>query len=165
MEMKQRTTNIPHVMLLPFAAQGHIKPMMKLAELLNQAGSEITFVNTNHYHNHFKSYHSRSPKFSFTSIPDGLPPDHPRNIIDLLISFMVSAKQSIHQLLISLTQLPTCIIADELMTSAAIDVAEELGIPVIAFRAISASCLWTYFHVHKLVEQEQVPFPGYLTYM
>ncbi|KAG6744185.1 hypothetical protein POTOM_052895 [Populus tomentosa] len=54
---------------------------------------------------------------------------------------------------------PTCIIADGIM-SFAIDIAEELTIPIITFRTFSACCTWTYFHLTKLIEEGEVPFQG-----
>jgi hypothetical protein len=44
--------------------------------------------------------------------------------------------------------------------SFAIDIAEELTIPVITFRTFSACCTWTYFHLTKLIEEGEVPFQG-----
>ncbi|KAK4833323.1 hypothetical protein QYF36_002775 [Acer negundo] len=161
-------TNVPHVMFLSFPVQGHIKPMMKLAELLNQAGSQVTFVNTDHSHDllmshtDLTSFHDRSPNFLFRSIPDGLRPDKARslsNIKEWLDTLQAVAKPAFRQLLISTSMRPTCIIADGVMSFAAIDVAEELGIPVVAFRTHNASCTWTYFHLSKLVEAGEVPFP------
>ncbi|KAJ6316198.1 hypothetical protein OIU78_019469, partial [Salix suchowensis] len=40
----------------------------------------------------------------------------------------------------------------------AIDVAEELKIPIITFRTQSACSTWTYFHLTKLIEEGEVPF-------
>ncbi|XAR68881.1 7-deoxyloganetic acid glucosyltransferase [Bertholletia excelsa] len=39
-----------------------------------------------------------------------------------------------------------------------LNVAEELGIPAIAFRTYSACCTWTYFHISRLVEEGEIPF-------
>ena len=68
----------PHAVCLPFPAQGHISPMMKLAKLLHHKGFHITFVN-NEY-NHKRMLKSRGPSllhfsqdFCFEPIPDGLP--------------------------------------------------------------------------------------------
>ncbi|KAK1563854.1 hypothetical protein Q3G72_033960 [Acer saccharum] len=162
-------TNIPHVLFLPFPVQGHIRPMMKLAELLNQAGSQVTFINTDHNHNRLmsnadlttSSFHDRSPKFLFRSIPVENAPSL-LNIKELLDTLQIVARPAFRQLLISIISdqcRPTCIIADGIMSFVAIDVAEELGIPVITFRTISASCTWTYFHLSKLVETGDAPIP------
>ncbi|KAJ0088943.1 hypothetical protein Patl1_31757 [Pistacia atlantica] len=166
-------TNVPHVLFLPFPAQGHIKPMLSLAELLSHAGFHATFINTDYnndrllHNSDISSFHSRFPKFQFISIPDGLPPDHPRSgrlyIRDLFQSSRTVFKPALRQLLISLKegkgpcQLPTCIIADGILCFA-IDVAQEFEIPTLSFRTYSAHCLWTYFHLSKLIEEGEVPF-------
>ncbi|KAJ0028160.1 hypothetical protein Pint_35286 [Pistacia integerrima] len=70
---------------------------------------------------------------------------------------------ALRQLLISLKegkgpcQLPTCIIADGILCFA-IDVAQEFEIPTLSFRTYSAHCLWTYFHLSKLIEEGEIPF-------
>ncbi|KAJ0028157.1 hypothetical protein Pint_35283 [Pistacia integerrima] len=71
-------SNVPHVLFLPFPAQGHIKPMLSLAELLSHAGFQATFINTDHnydrllHNSDISSFHNRFPKFQFISIPDGI---------------------------------------------------------------------------------------------
>ncbi|XP_044473141.1 7-deoxyloganetic acid glucosyltransferase-like [Mangifera indica] len=163
-------TEVPHVLFFPFPAQGHIKPFLSLAELLSHAGFQATFINTEHNHHrllHNNDIHNRFPKFQFKSIPDGLPPDHPRSgplyIRDLFRSSRVSFRPALRELLTSLKeekgpcQLPKCIIADGIM-SFSIDVAEEFEIPTIFFRTYSAHCLWIYFHFSQLIEEGEVPF-------
>ncbi|GFZ09738.1 UDP-glucosyl transferase 85A5 [Actinidia rufa] len=69
----------PHVVCIPYPAQSHMKAMLKLAKLLHQKGSHITFVNTEY--NHRRLLEARGPDslqglpdFQFQTIPDGLPP-------------------------------------------------------------------------------------------
>ncbi|KAJ0734212.1 putative 7-deoxyloganetin glucosyltransferase [Helianthus annuus] len=69
----------PHAIFIPYPAQGHINPMMKLAKLLHLKGFHISFVNT--HFNHKRLLRSQGPSaldglpdFRFYSIPDGLPP-------------------------------------------------------------------------------------------
>ena len=69
----------PHVVCVPFPAQGHVTPMMKLAKILHRKGFHVTFVNTEY--NHRRLVRSRGPTavaglsdFRFATIPDGLPP-------------------------------------------------------------------------------------------
>lgn len=77
--------SILHVLFLPFPAQGHVKPMLILAELFSHAGFQVTFINTVHIQGRLErsidisGFHARFPKFLFMSIPDGLPLDHPRS--------------------------------------------------------------------------------------
>ncbi|KAH6829600.1 hypothetical protein C2S53_012513 [Perilla frutescens var. hirtella] len=155
----------PHVVILPFPAQGHIKPMLMLAELLSRADFTITFVNTEQSHRRLTdgaSFRRRCPGINFLSIPDGLPPDHPRSgpsIIDLLISTSSACKPIFKDLIASMSQShapPTCIISDGIM-SFSVDVAAELGIPAIAFRTYNATSTWTYFHLEKLIQEGEIP--------
>ncbi|OMO97362.1 UDP-glucuronosyl/UDP-glucosyltransferase [Corchorus olitorius] len=174
MEQQEAQKTIPHVVFLPFPAQGHIKPMLKLAELLSYANIQVTFINTEHVHQHFipsidiQAFYRRCPNFQFLSISDGLPLDHPRSgkhFVDLFSSVRAVTKPELCQLLVSLSregrlQPPTCIIADGIMSCSAIEVAEEFGVPVFTFRTFSASSTWTYFHLLDLIEAGEVPFQG-----
>lgn len=40
----------------------------------------------------------------------------------------------------------------------AYDVGKEVGVPVVAFRTIGASCFWAYFCIPKLLESGEIPF-------
>ncbi|KAM0913172.1 hypothetical protein ACQ4PT_012317 [Festuca glaucescens] len=69
----------PHAVCVPFPAQGHITPMMKLAKVLHSKGFHVTFVNTEY--NHRRLIRCRGSDavaglsdFRFATIPDGLPP-------------------------------------------------------------------------------------------
>ncbi|XP_030450047.1 7-deoxyloganetic acid glucosyltransferase-like [Syzygium oleosum] len=154
-----------HVLILPFPAHGHIKPMLCLAKLLAAAGLRVTFLNTHHNHRRILP---RSPSSSpssllrFESISDGLPDDHPRSlelIEELLLSIKTAMKAHLREFLLSKSAEPpvTCIIADGIM-SIGIDVAEELSISAISFRTFSACCLWTNFCIPTLMHEGKLPF-------
>ncbi|CDP01083.1 unnamed protein product [Coffea canephora] len=69
----------PHAACITAPAQGHIKPMLKLAKLLHQNGFHITFVNTEFNRRRLLKSRGRDalnglPDFQFKAIPDGLPP-------------------------------------------------------------------------------------------
>ncbi|KAL7095508.1 hypothetical protein ACP275_10G028100 [Erythranthe tilingii] len=156
----------PHVVIIPFPAQGHIKPMLMLAELLSQASFIVTFVNNEHTHRRIDAaehtFRRRCPGIKFLSIPDGLPPDHPRtgpSIVDLLLSTSTSCKPIFKDTIASMSHAPACIISDGIM-SFAIDAAAELGIPAITFRTYSATCTWTYFHLQTLIQLGEIPAPA-----
>ncbi|KAK8489201.1 hypothetical protein V6N12_005415 [Hibiscus sabdariffa] len=71
-------TSKPHAVCVPYPSQGHVGPMMQLAQLLHSRGFFISFVNTEFNHRRF--IRSKGPDsveglsdFKFEMIPDGLP--------------------------------------------------------------------------------------------
>ena len=161
----------PHILILPFPAQGHIKTLLTLAELLCHAGIHVTFLNTEHNHRHLTHLQELTidhlPTLHLESISDGLPADHPRSPIhripELISSIMSVTKPLFRELLGELSRKSerpvTCVIADGIM-SFAIDFAKELGIRTIAFRVFSTACLWSFFCLPKLIEEGYVPVGG-----
>nr|AYR16608.1 UDP-glucosyltransferase UGT709P1 [Polygala tenuifolia] len=161
----------PHVLILPFCAQGHIKPMFKLGQLLCHAGLRISFVNSEHNHQNLLrqidllAFQAQYPEFSFLSIPDGLAVDHPRSGLTSGDLFLPPARsvmtQHLNELItgfIGRNTKPACIIADGVMCFA-IHVAREFEIPSITFRTYSATCTWAYFHFKTLTQEGLVPLP------
>ncbi|KAK8715829.1 hypothetical protein V6N13_043155 [Hibiscus sabdariffa] len=57
-----------------------------------------------------------------------------------------------------------CIIADGGL-GIAVDVAEEVGIPVIQFRAISACCIWAFYAVPNMIQAGELPIKGMETFL
>lgn len=160
--------------MLPFPAQGHIKPMLCLAELLcHHAGNHVTFVNTHHNHRRLTNLQddlsSRYPTLHFESISDGLPEDHPRgglnDIVNLIWSIQDVTKPLFRDMLRRSCESNgqrrpppvSCVITDGIM-SFAVDAAVELQMKVIVFRTFSASSLWAYFCLPKVIETGEIPF-------
>uniref|UniRef100_P0DO66 Mogroside I-A1 synthase n=1 Tax=Siraitia grosvenorii TaxID=190515 RepID=GT721_SIRGR len=155
----------PRVLLFPFPALGHVKPFLSLAELLSDAGIDVVFLSTEYNHRRISNTEalaSRFPTLHFETIPDGLPPNESRALADgpLYFSMREGTKPRFRQLIQSLNdgRWPiTCIITD-IMLSSPIEVAEEFGIPVIAFCPCSARYLSIHFFIPKLVEEGQIPY-------
>lgn len=160
----------PHAVCIPYPAQGHINPMLKLAKLLHSFGFHITFVNTDF--NHRRLLKSRGPKaldglssFRFESIPDGLPPtdvDATQDIPSLCQSTRQFCLQPFKELVSKLNCDPnvpqvSCIVSDGVM-SFTIDAADELGVPVVLFWTTSACGFLGYLHYQQLVERGYTPF-------
>ncbi|KAM4093872.1 hypothetical protein ACB094_06G151900 [Castanea mollissima] len=135
----------PHVLIFPLPAQGHVNSMLNLAQLLSLAGLNITFLNTDDNHNrlvlHTNILHRFAcfPGFQFKTIPDGLPS------LKLVTKPIFREMLCSGQLNSATGQSVTCIIADGIL-SFPIDVGNEIGIPVIHFRIISACSFWVYFY-------------------
>ncbi|KAL0915161.1 hypothetical protein M5K25_015560 [Dendrobium thyrsiflorum] len=163
-----------HAVIFTFPAQGNASPMLKLAELLSLANIHITFLNTESIHHRFLRHSpdldrlARLPCFRFRTIPDGLPEDHPRPILDflnLLRSLNFSSREPYKEILAPASGIDpdgwpqvTCVIADGTL-SLAYEVPAELGLPVIFFRTSSACSFWAYHCVPLLLRSGELPFP------
>ncbi|PON56500.1 UDP-glucuronosyl/UDP-glucosyltransferase [Parasponia andersonii] len=167
----QGPQTVPRVLIFPLAAQGHVNSMLKLAELLVLAGIHITFLNTDHIHDRLIRYtdvetrYSKYQGFIFRTISDGLEEDHPRagdRFMEVVYSLNEKTKPVFREMLVSGklgsadTPLVTHIISDGIFGGFTIDVAEELGIPIIHFRTI----FWSIFSFPDLIESGELPIRG-----
>ncbi|XP_078429690.1 7-deoxyloganetin glucosyltransferase-like [Wolffia australiana] len=167
----------PHAVCIPYPAQGHVNPMMKLAKLLLSRGFHITFVNTEYNHRRLlKALGSAAldgvPDFQFKTIPDGLPPsdeEGTQDIPSLCKSTMTNCLRPFSELLSSLnrsSKVPpvSCIVSDGVM-SFTLDAAEEIGVPEVLFWTTSACGFMGYLHYKELVRREIIPLKdeSYLT--
>ncbi|XP_050210258.1 7-deoxyloganetin glucosyltransferase-like [Mercurialis annua] len=167
----------PHVVCVPYPAQGHVTPMMKLAKLLHYNNCHITFVNTEY--NHRRLLNSRGsdsleglPDFRFEAISDGLPPSDANSTQDIPALCESTSKYSLapfRELLLKLKScddLPgvSCIISDGCM-SFTLDAAEEFGIPEILFWTPSACGVLGYAQYQILMDKGLTPLKdaSYLT--
>ncbi|XP_052160847.1 myricetin 3-O-rhamnoside 1,2-glucosyltransferase UGT709G2-like [Oryza glaberrima] len=165
-----------HVLVFPMPLQGHINVMLHLATALAAAaGVHVTFLHTDHnlrrLGNAAAATTAGSPRrLRFLSVPDGLPDDHPRSASDVpvMVDSLLGAGQAAYRALLGSLLVGsggaggfppvTSVVADALLTFA-IDVAEELGVPALAFRTASASSLLAYMSVPRLFELGELPFP------
>ena len=164
----------PHAVCLPFPAQGHITPMMKLAKVLYCKGFHITFVSTEY--NHRRLIRSRGesavaglPGFRFATIPDGLPSsdaDATQDPAALSYSTMTTCLPHFNNLLAGLGRVAgvppvTCVVADNLM-SFSVDAARELGVPCALFWTASACGYMGYRNFRPLIDQGIIALEGIL---
>ncbi|KAJ0975001.1 hypothetical protein J5N97_016966 [Dioscorea zingiberensis] len=155
----------PHAVCIPFPAQGHMTPMLKLAKLLHSHGFHITFINTEY--NHKRLLKSRLPSsslelsedFIFETIPDGLPPsdeDGTQDIPSLCESLALNCSSLFKDLLSRLSSPATFIISDVFMGFTS-EAAVDLGIPLALFWSASACGLMAYLHYKHLIQKALVP--------
>ncbi|KAK3124876.1 hypothetical protein QOZ80_7BG0595250 [Eleusine coracana subsp. coracana] len=151
-----------HVLVFPWPRQGHINCMLQLATALAGADVHVTFLHTEHNLRHLAHASTASyPRLRFLSIPDGLPDDHPRAVGDV-----VELGTSTGDIVELGTTTPergfppvTCVVADILLPWAG-DIAEDLGVPALAFCASSACSFLAVLSVPKLLELGELPFPA-----
>ncbi|KAK6938142.1 hypothetical protein RJ641_031650 [Dillenia turbinata] len=166
--------NKPHAVCLPFPAQGHVNPMLKVAKLLHAKGFHITFVNSEY--NHRRLLKSRGaqalrglPSFRFATIPDGLPPSDDDDVTQHVPSLCESTRGTclapfrdlVNDLNRSASSSPdvppvTCIVSDGIMTFT-LKVARELGIPDVLFWTNGAAGVMGYFQYRNLIQKGLVP--------
>ncbi|CAI9104053.1 OLC1v1002661C1 [Oldenlandia corymbosa var. corymbosa] len=167
---KKVISNKPHAVCLPFPAQGHINPMIKLAKLLHSKGFHITFVNTEY--NHRRLLKSRGPDslngvpgFRFETITDGLPPaaaeDTTQDLPSLCDSTTKNCLAPFLALLRKLNSLDgsppvSCVVSDTAMWFA-IKAAREVGVPIFCLRTTNASCFFAYRNFPALIQKEILP--------
>ncbi|XP_052185686.1 7-deoxyloganetic acid glucosyltransferase-like [Diospyros lotus] len=158
---------LPHLLIFPLPLQGPVNSMLKLAELLCLSGIYITFLVTDHVHSRLLRFtdiqtrFSRYPgRFRLDSISDGLPEDHPRlghQLMEMFHAWETVTKPLFRRMMTSGDLGPdsrspvTCIIADGIL-GFTIDVAKEIGVPVICIRTISPCCLWIFCCLPKLIQ-------------
>ncbi|OIW21362.1 hypothetical protein TanjilG_01631 [Lupinus angustifolius] len=172
------TIKKPHAVCIPYPAQGHINPMLKLAKLLHFKGFHITFVNTEYNHRRIlKSRGSDSlnglSSFRFETIPDGLPDpdvDATQDIPSLCESTRKTCLPHFKNLISKLNNASddvppvSCIVSDGVM-SFTVDAAEELGIPEVLFWTTSACGFMCYTQYQQLIQKGLAPLKdiSYLT--
>ncbi|KAK8715828.1 hypothetical protein V6N13_043154 [Hibiscus sabdariffa] len=165
---EQRPQTSPHVLIFPLPAQGHVNSMLKLAELLALAGLKLTFLNSDFVHEQLLRHTdvvSRFVKyagFEFRTIPDGLPDEHPRaghGFMEIFETLESITKPIFNEMLVNMKPRVDCLLADGVL-GIAVDVAQELGIPIIQFRTISACSTWAYFAVLDMIQAGELPIKG-----
>ncbi|XP_058747752.1 7-deoxyloganetin glucosyltransferase-like isoform X2 [Vicia villosa] len=170
-----KTENKPHVVCVPYPAQGHINPMLKLAKLLHfKGGFHVTFVNTEY--NHKRLLKSRGPNslnglssFRFETIPDGLSDtdvDVTQDVPSLCDSTRKTCLPHFKKLISKLnnaTHTPpvTCIVSDGIM-SFTLDAAQELNIPEVLFWTTSACGFMCYVQYRQLIEKGLTPLKDWV---
>lgn len=173
----------PHAICIPLPAQGHIKPMTRLAKFLHYKGFHITFVHTEYNYRRLlkaagghideSAHHLGSlPSFRFETIPDGLPPSDAnvtQDVPSLCDSTSKNCLGPFRELVARINESPdvppiTCIVSDGAM-SFTLKVARELGIPDVLFWTNGAAGVMAYLHYAQLVEKGHTPLKdsSYLT--
>lgn len=160
----------PHAVCIPYPAQGHINPMLKLAKLLHFRGFRITFINSEFNHKRWlraqgpNSLHGL-PSFQFETIPDGLPQsnvDATQDIPSLCASTRENCLAPFRRLLAKLNHdghPVTCIFSDVIM-SFTLDAAQELGIPDFLLWTASACGFMGYVQYRSLIDNGFTPLKG-----
>lgn len=163
----------PHAIVVPFPVQGHINPMMILAQNLASHGFIVTFINSEYNHNRI---HGRAKSIEeedtvaggmirLRVIPDGLPEEDTRTNFARLASATEKTMgpllhKLIHENNESEEHKVTCLIAD-FFASWALDVAQQCQINARA--AFWPGLIATYAIIHhmpSLISGGTIPSDG-----
>ncbi|KAF8017351.1 hypothetical protein BT93_H2519 [Corymbia citriodora subsp. variegata] len=141
--------SIPHVLVIPCSAQGHVIPFMAVSKCLIEHGVRVTFVNTDFIHRRvidaLADKDFLGDRIHLVSIPDGLGPGDDRNNFGILLeaNFQVMPAK-LEDLIRDIEEKEgpkiTCLVADGNM-GWALQVARKMNIPRAVFWPASAA-LW-----------------------
>ncbi|XP_071701631.1 UDP-glycosyltransferase 83A1-like [Rutidosis leptorrhynchoides] len=158
----------PHVLVIPYPAQGHVIPTMELAQCLVKQGVKVTFVNTEVNHKLVTSTWFEKDVFGdlmqMVCIPDGLELWEDRADLFKLTSSILKTMPSKLETLIETinkedSNKVTCIIADACM-GWAIKIAKKMDIKRSAFWPASVATLSTMLSFQKLIDNEIINKKG-----
>ncbi|KAJ7946732.1 Glycosyltransferase [Quillaja saponaria] len=133
----------PLAVSIPFPLQGHINPMLQVAKILHSKGFHITFVNTEFNHKHGLPPTDVDDTQEVPSICDSTN----KNCLVPFLNLIAELNQSASSVL---NPPVSCISSDGGMTFS-VKAAEEFGIPVVLFWAMSACWLLGISRYHSLI--------------
>ena len=150
----------PHILALPFPAQGHVIPLMELSERLVNQGFKVTFVNTDYNHKRVMNAMSEASvgddRIRLVSLPDGLEPWEDRNdLAKLMEACRVVMSKNLEELITKINEVEgdkiTCLIADGSFDWP-MEVAERTKIRRVIFWPASTALRAMTLSVPKLIE-------------
>lgn len=167
----------PHVLVIPYPAQGHVIPLMSFSHYLAKQGIQITFINTEFNHNCIINSLSKSSheayvgdEINLLSIPDGLEdsPDErniPGKLSESVLRFMPTKVEELIERMIAESSggcngtSISCVVADQSL-GWAIEVAAKFGIRRAAFCPAAAASMVLGFSIQKLIDDGLIDSEG-----
>ncbi|KAM4106924.1 hypothetical protein ACJW30_04G099700 [Castanea mollissima] len=146
----------PHVLVVPFPAQGHVAPFMKFSHRIVDHGIKVTFVSPEFIHERLKTTMPMKSPIRLVSFPDGLEPgDDPNDTIKLTNSFLDVMpghfKDLIEKISESDDERISCVITDGMVVPA-LEVAEKMGIKMAVLCPAGPATLATVLSIPKLIQ-------------
>ncbi|KAK9116473.1 hypothetical protein Sjap_015420 [Stephania japonica] len=160
----------PHVLVIPFPAQGHVKPLMELSHRLVKHGIKVTFLNSKFNHKRIVLAMSAKGdeevgKISFAALPDGLGPEDDRSnqgkLGEALWNVMPKhLEEFIKKINNDSTETKIKHVIADWSVTWAIEVAAKMGIPIAAYWPASGAFISKLFHVPKFIEDRIIDDNG-----
>lgn len=159
----EKAPALPHIVVLPFPAQGHINPGLQFSHLLASSLGlcTVTFVNTTHIIAKLRAAHDPGPSVRFEALADdgqhGDGPDFDKTteemggLLENLLMKLLSGGGAAHD-----WPPPVCIVADVFLGWAQ-DVADKLGLPRFILFTPSPATLVLMLCVPDMIQQGRLP--------
>ncbi|KAM0058265.1 putative 7-deoxyloganetin glucosyltransferase [Helianthus debilis subsp. tardiflorus] len=150
----------PHALVIPYPAQGHVIPILELAQCLVTKGVKVTFINTEVNHSLVTSNCLDKDGFGdlmqMVALPDGIESSEDRSDIRKLnLSMLQTMPRKLEELIEKINKEDSskvsCVIADDSMAWA-IQVAKKMGISSAAFWPASVATLASILSFQKLID-------------
>ncbi|KAL5582180.1 hypothetical protein UlMin_014622 [Ulmus minor] len=170
--MKKQSSQ--HLLVLPFPAQGHVKPLMTFSQKLAHNGFKITFVNTDFIHKRVLEAMGGDDQMGLknnidlVSIPDGLGPEEDRNEFGPLCDAMLETMpEKLEKLIRNINgeddeNKISCVVA-EVNMGWVIEVVAKMGIKGAVVWPGSAAFFAFVFHKRKFIDDGIVGSDGFPT--
>ncbi|KAG6388257.1 hypothetical protein SASPL_153459 [Salvia splendens] len=161
----------PHVLAVPFPAQGHVKPLMKLARQIAKHGIKVTFVNIECVHRKILSSSQAEDEdvdnLVMTAVGDGRGPGEEDDVFKLLDTLRSSMPRSLTELIETINastpdETITCVIADITMAYLS-QTAESMGAEFVVFAPPSAAAVAILRLIPNLLEEGTLDEDGSVT--
>ncbi|KAG6467155.1 hypothetical protein ZIOFF_075023 [Zingiber officinale] len=150
---------LPHVLALPFPAQGHVIPLMELCYCLVDHGFKVTFVNTEFNHKRViaaLSAESTVRQLALVSVPDGLgEEDDPHDLARQTEALQNTMPRCLEELIEKSNETGepmTCMLVDEGM-GWALEVGRKKGLRSAAFWPAAAQMLAAILSITELISR------------
>ncbi|KAG6513390.1 UDP-glycosyltransferase 83A1-like [Zingiber officinale] len=157
---------LPHVLALPYPAQGHVIPLMEVCNCLVEHGFKVTFVNTEFNHKRLLaalSAESTMEHIALVSVPDGLGPGEDRNDLGSLTEALMNVMpQCLEELIEKSNEAEdpmTCMLVDDNM-GWALEVGRKKGLRSAAFWPAAAQLLATLMSIPELISRGVIDGDG-----
>lgn len=166
--ISKKRADTAHVLVIPYPAQGHVIPMMELAQRLVIQSIKVTFVNTEINHKLVTDTWMEKDKLKdlmhMVSISDGLEPWEDRSDLGKLTeSILKTMPGKLEELIETINKegidTVNCVIADG-CAGWAIQVANKMGIRRVVFWPASVASLAPALCIQKLINDGMIDNKG-----
>ncbi|KAL8539139.1 hypothetical protein ACS0TY_000942 [Phlomoides rotata] len=158
---------VPHVLIFPLPIQAPVSYMLKLAEILClDEAIKVTFLTIPYiqhrlfHYSDTQTHFAKYPNFRFETIPDGLPENNPRTVVqfaELMQSLEALAGPAFEEIITAGPNPVSCVISEGLFNFPT-EIAKKNGVPFLCFDTLSPCAVLTHLSLPKLLQAGELPF-------